>query len=325
MQPLQRAALVSLVMAVLTLASGAAWAEYPERPVTVVVAYDLGGSTDVTARLLAPFLARHLGPRAEVQVVNRPGATGEVGFAAIADAQPDGYTIGFINTPNMLTPPIERVARYSIDRLDPLVNVADDPGVWTVPADSPYATLKDLIQAARSKPGTIMVGSTGVGSDDHLALLMTQQKAKVSFAHKPFAGSAANYRAMEAGRIQVCGHNLAEALRARQSDPIRILGVMSESRWPEMSDVPTFAEQGVAVISSTLRGVGAPQGVPPAIRAKLVAALTAAVNDPEFRALAARPGSYIPLRFLPPDAFAAEIKRQDAALHDLWRTDPWVR
>lgn len=313
-----------LVMAGMLVNPQAGRADYPSRPVTVVVGFAAGGSTDAIARLLAPFLARHLGDGASVEVVNRPGASGELGFAAIADAIPDGHTIGFINTPSVVSIPIERSARFTLDRLDPLVNVVEDPGVWTVRGDSPLTTLAEAIAAARVQPGAISVGSTGIGSDDHLGLLMMQQLTGASFTHRSYPGSAAAHRALMAEHVHLCGQNVGEGLRARQTEAIRVLGVMSAQRWPAAPDIPTFAEQGFNVVNASQRGIAAPRGLPAAIRAQLVTALLAALADPEFIALAQAPATYQPLRVLPPDAFAAELRRQDARLRALWRRAPWL-
>ena len=314
----------TLALAMSTTALSTARAAYPEKPITVVVAYDAGGSTDVTARLLAPFIEKHLGGT-RIEVVNKPGAGGEIGFAAIADAAPDGYSIGFCNTPNMVSIPIERQARFSADRLDPLVNVVDDPGVWSVPGDSTFKTLKDVAEHAKANPNTVTVGTTGVGSDDQLAMLLVQRQAGVQFTHVPFSGSAANYKAMLAKKIQISGQNLGEGLRGQASDQIRVLGVMSKERWKAAPDIPTFAEQGYPVLMASLRGVCAPKGLPADVRAKLVDAVTKAATDPEFVAKAEAKETFQPLRVLGPDAFAAELKQLDGELKSLWQSSPWLK
>ena len=314
----------ALALAVSSTAMSTAQAAYPEKPITMIVAYDGGGSTDVTARLLAPFIAKHLGG-AQIEVVNKPGAGGEIGFAAIADSAPDGYTIGFINTPNVASIPVERQARFSLDRLDPLYNIVDDPGIWTVTADSPFKTLKDVIEHAKANPNTVTVGTTGVGSDDQLAMLLVQRQAGVQFTHVPFSGSAANHKAMLAKKIQICGQNLGEGLRALNSDPIRILGVMSADRLKTAPDLPTFKEQGYSVLMASLRGIGAPKGLPADVRTALIGAISKAVADPEFLAKAEAKETFQPLRVLGPDAFAAELKQLDAELKSLWQVSPWLK
>lgn len=314
-----------LAMAAGALAGApAARAAYPERPITMIVAYGADGSTDVTARTLAPVLARHLGNGARIEIVNRPGAGGEIGFAALADAVPDGYTIGFINTPNLLTIPIERQARFAPGRIDPLVNVVDDPGVMTVHADTPYRTLAELVGQAGASPENITVGTTGVGSDDHLGMLFLQGLTRARFSHRPFPGSAEVYRAMLNRHIVVCAQNMGEALRGRSAgDPIRILGVMGAERSPAAPEIPTFREQGYDIVMGSMRGVGAPRGLPPAIRSALVKALAAAVADPEFQERAR--ATHQPLRILGPEAFAAEIGQLDQEFRSLWRVQPWLK
>ncbi|SMH54395.1 tripartite tricarboxylate transporter substrate binding protein [Azospirillum agricola] len=315
---------VAGVLTASALAPSGARAAYPEKPITMIVAYGAGGSTDVTARMLAPFIEKQLGGGARIVVLNRGGAGGEIGFAAIADAAPDGYTIGFINTPNLITIPIERQARYSLDRLDPLVNVIDDPGVMTVHADSPYKTLEDLVRHAKANPRTATVGSTGVGSDDHLAMLLLERQSGARMIHVPFPGSAENYRAMLGRHTQVCNQNLGEGLRGvAAGDPVRILGVMSAKRWDVAPDIPTFAELGYKIEMVSMRGIGAPKGLPPDIRAKLIDALTKAAQDPEFQAKARE--TFQPLRILDSAAFTAELTQLDKDFRALWAEMPWLK
>ncbi|WP_244433892.1 tripartite tricarboxylate transporter substrate binding protein [Azospirillum sp. B506] len=315
---------LSIALAAAVLCAGVgpvALAAYPEKPITLIVAYGAGGSTDVTARMLAPYIERYLGG-GRIVVLNRPGAGGEIGFATIADAVPDGYTIGFINTPNLVTIPIERQARYGLDRLDPLVNIVDDPGVMTVRADSPFRSVADVVENAKANPDTLTVGSTGVGSDDHLAMLLLARQAGAKLIHVPFPGSAENYRAMLGQHIKVCDQNLGEGLRGiAAGDPVRMLGVMSRSRWDMAPDLPTFQEQGYAIEMVSMRGIGAPKGLPPEIRRTLIEAITKAAMDPEFQAKARE--TFQPLRIVGPDAFAAELTQLDREFRNLWAAMPW--
>ncbi|MDQ2102922.1 tripartite tricarboxylate transporter substrate binding protein [Azospirillum isscasi] len=322
---INRSKFLAFAAGALALAAASAQAAYPEKPISLIVAYDVGGSTDVTARLLAPFIEKHLGGGARVEVVNKPGAGGEIGFAAIADSAPDGYTIGFINSPNVVSIPIERQARFSLDRLDPLVNIVDDPGVWAVPADSPFKTVKDVVDQAKANPNTITVGSTGVGSDDQLAMLLVQRQASVQFIHVPFSGSSANYKAMLAKKIQICATNLGEGLRGEATDPVRVIGVMSKERWKVAPNLPTFADQGFPVLMASLRGIATPKGVSPDIRAKLVEAVTKAATDPDFVAKAEAKETFQPLRVFGSDAFTAELKQIDVELKALWQASPWLK
>src|SRR4051812_28633726 len=159
-----RAAALSIGLVLLSSALAApARAAYPERPITLIVAYSPGGGTDLVARALAPYLEKYLGGGAKLVIVNRPGAGGEIGFAAIANAPADGYTIGFVNTPPLITIPIERTAQFGgPQRFDLLGNIIDDPCNFAVHADSPFRNLKDLAEYARANPGKVTVGSTGI-------------------------------------------------------------------------------------------------------------------------------------------------------------------
>ncbi|HYF86196.1 tripartite tricarboxylate transporter substrate binding protein [Azospirillum sp.] len=303
--------------------AGAAWAAYPEKPITLIVGYAAGGGSDFIVRSLAPFIEKELGGSTRVIVMNRPGAGGEIGFAAIADAAPDGYTIGLINSPNVVTIPIERQARFSLDRLDPLYNLVDDPGSFVVHKDSPYQTLADVAAFAKANPNSVTVGTTGIGSDDHLAMLMFQRLTQTKLTHVPFPGSADAHRALLGRHIQVTSMNIGESARAREGDPIRILGVMTEERSAQATDVPSFKDQGFDVKMASLRGLAAPVGLPPDIRAKLVDAIGKAVLHPEFQEIARK--AYQPLRLLPPDQYAAELKTQEATFRAMWKETPWLK
>src|SRR5215210_9068841 len=122
----------------------------PDRSITMIVAYAAGGGTDTAARTLARFMERDLGQ--PVVITNRPGAGGEIGFSELARAKPDGYTIGFTNTPTIVTIPIERQARFKLEDFTPIANIVDDPGGIWVLADSPWQTLADLLAAAKKAP-----------------------------------------------------------------------------------------------------------------------------------------------------------------------------
>ena len=168
----------------LALAPALAAAAYPEKPITLIVAYPPGGGTDVVARAIVPFLEKNLGGDAKILVVNRSGAGGEVGMAALANAPGDGYTIGFVNTPPLMTIPIERQATFgSAQRFDLLGNIIDDPCNFAVHSDTPVKNLQEFAAWARANPGKLTVGTTGVGSDDHLLMLMFERAAGVKLTH----------------------------------------------------------------------------------------------------------------------------------------------
>src|SRR3989442_1758783 len=174
-----------------------------------------GGGTDLVARALAPYLEKYLGGGAKFVIVNRAGAGGEVGFTALANAPADGYTIGFVNTPPLMTIPIERAAQFGgPQRFELLGNIVDDPCNFAVHSDTPVRTLQELAAYARANPGKVTVGTTGIGSDDHLLMLMFERAAGVKMTHVPFKGSADVRTALASKQIEVPAINVGESLQA---------------------------------------------------------------------------------------------------------------
>ena len=316
-------ALSALALGLCGLLPTGAGAAYPEQPINMIVAYAPGGGTDLVARAIAPYMEKYLGDGARILVVNRPGAGGEIGFAALAAAAPDGYTIGFINTPNLLTTPIERKTAYTWKSFDLLGNLVDDPGNFAVHAESPFKNLADLAAYAKANPNAVSVGTTGTGSDDHLAMLMFEKIAGVKMNHIPFKGAADVRTALAGKQIVVGAINVGEALQyAKGGSPMRNLGQMSATRTVLAPDLPTFKEQGYDMEMASLRGMAAPKGLPAAIRERLVKAVERAAADPAFQMQAAK--FYAPLRYLPPPKYEIELRDAEAQFRQLWKEIPWM-
>ena len=310
------------VLSLLLLAPAMALAAYPDKPINMIVSYSPGGGTDLVARAIAPYIEKYLGNNAKIVIQNRPGAGGAIGFATLATSAPDGYTIGFINTPNVMTIPIEREAGYTIDKFETLGNIVDDPGKFSVHTDSPIKSLKDLVAAAKAKPGEITYGTTGVGSDDHLAALMFSRIAGVKLNHIPMKGAADVKTGVVGRQIDIADMNIGEAMQAVAGGaPMRQLGVMAAKRSSVAPNVPTFAEQGFNVEMSSLRGIAAPKGLPPAVKQQLVQAIQRAANDPEFQRKAV--DYFAPLRYLPPAEFDAFLHKADGEFRQMWKETPW--
>jgi len=291
----------------------------PDRAITMIVAFAAGGGTDVAARTLARFMERELGQ--SVVVNNRAGAGGEIGWAELARSRPDGLTIGFINTPNLVTIPIERQARYKLEDFAPIANVVDDPGGFWVLPDSPWRSLQDLAAAARAAPGQIAYGTTGVGSDDHLATLAFERATGTRFLHVPFNGSAQVKNALLGKQIQLAAMNMGEGVGDFRQGQIRPLGQMATSRWANTSDVPTFREQGFDVVDGSLRGLAAPAGTPQPVLQRLAAVVKAVMEHPEFINLANQ--QQLPLRFLDPDQHRTVLVGMNETYTRMWREHPW--
>ncbi len=320
---LLRRSLAAMTLCATAIVPGLAHAAYPEQPIKMVVAYASGGGTDIIARLMAQYMQKHMGNNASIVVMNRPGAGGAIGFTEVVTAKPDGYTIGFINTPNVLTIPIERKVSFHWSNYDLLGNIVDDPGNFSVHADTPIKNLGELAAYAKANPGAVTYGTTGIGSDDHLAALMFERAAGVKLTHVPFKGAAEVHNAIASKQIFMAALNIGEALQYQKGGtPLRHLGQMSEKRSNLAANVPTFKEQGFKVIMASLRGIAAPKGLPPAVREQLVNAVQKAAADPEFQAKASN--YFAPLRYLAPAAYAAELKDDEAEFQQLWQVMPWT-
>ena len=301
---------------------GTAHAAFPEQPIRLIVAYAAGGGTDIVARLLAQYVQKQLGSKASIVVLNRPGAGGAIGINELRMAPPDGYTIGFINTPNLLTIPIERKTPFTWESFDLIGNVVDDPGNFAIHTDSNIRSLDHLATHARARPGQITVGTTGVGSDDHLAMLYFERIAGVKLNHVPFKGAADVRAAAQGKQIDVAAVNIGEAMQAiKGGAPFRNLGQMSAKRTDLAKDVPTFKEQGYDIEMSSLRGIAAPKGLPADVRERLVKAVAQTTSDPEFLKVAA--GLFTQMRYLGPDQYRTVLRDTEAQFRKLWTEMPW--
>ena len=312
------------LLAVLLMIPALALAAWPaDKPITILVAYSPGGGTDLIARAVAPFLEKYIGSGAKTVVVHRTGAGGEIGMAALANAVPDGYTIGFVNTPPLMTIPIERTAQFGgPQRFELLGNLIDDPCNFAVHADSDIRNLKDLVAYAKANPGKVTVGSTGIGSDDHLLMLMFERAAGVKMTHVPFKGSSDVRAALQTRQIVVAAINVGEALQGiRGGTPMRNIAQFAPARTNLAPELPTGHEQGFDIELSSLRGMAAPKGLPADIRDRLVKAVETAANDAEFQAQATK--FFAPLRFLTPAQFEKEIRNAEAGFRQLYKEMPW--
>ncbi|MBS7792220.1 tripartite tricarboxylate transporter substrate binding protein [Roseococcus sp. SDR] len=291
----------------------------PDRPLTMIVAFAAGGGTDLAARTIARFMERDLGQ--SVVVMNRPGAGGEIGFTELARARPDGLTIGFINTPHIVTLPIERRTRFRLEDFTLIGNIVDDPGGIWVRADSPINDFAALLAAARAQPETIGYGTTGVGSDDHLAMLALERKSGARFLHVPFGGSAQVKQNLMSRAIPVAVMNVAEGIAEMRQGVLKPLAQMGATRWAPLAEVPTLRELGFDVVEGSMRGMAAPAGLPPEVQARLALSVQRTVADSDFQAAAAQQN--LPLRFLAPPEYLAELTALRRNYQALWDQHPW--
>ena len=301
------------------LSAGAALAEYPEKPIEVIVGYSAGGGTDVMARTAAPFIEKYLGEGASLVVKNMPGASGQIGVTEAAHAAPDGYTLGTFNLPGMMARTIDREAEYDRDSFTYLANVVNDPNVIVTSKSSGLDTLDKLIAEAKENPGAITVAMSSLGGDDHFALIKLQNATETEFTIVPFKGSAPARTALLGGHVAMGILNISEV--AEFQDQLNVLGVATKERSPFAPDLPTFQEQGLNLVNGSMRGFIAPGGLPEDVQAKLLNAFSQLSSDQEF--LDAMAATANPVEVVTGD----EFKQLTSDLHDLakgvWETTPW--
>jgi len=256
-------------------------AQYPERNITLIVPYGAGGGTDITARMLAKDLEAALGKA--VTVENRAGGGGWVGWGSLAQAAPDGYTIGYLNVPSMYAGYLDRQynRKETLDSFTPLMNHVLDYNIWAVRADSPFKTVKDVIDAAKKTPNAITVTGFGAGGDDHIATLAIEAETGTKFVVVHHRSTAEGKTQVLGGHVQVLGANISEVAEEVKAGQFRILGVMSPQRSRFLPNAPTFKEQGFNQVWSVSRGIAAPAGLPKDVQATLTAALEKTLTSRE--------------------------------------------
>ncbi len=304
----------------LALAGGdvPALAAYPERPVTLIVPWGAGGGTDATARVLGALLEKDLGQ--PFNVVNRTGGSGVVGHSAIAQAQPDGYTIG------MITVEIGMMHWQGLTRLNgasytPLALVNSDPAGVQVKSDSPYRTLGELVAAIRANPGKLKASGTGQGGIWHLALAGMLRDLGIESSAVPWvpsngAGPAMNDLA--AGGVDIVTCSVPEARALIDAGRVRSLAVMSDRPSTLYPDLPTVkAAVGSNWTVSAWRGVAAPKGLPKDIQDRLVTAIRKAHESKEFREFASQRGFGVV--WADPGEFARFMAKDDASMGEVMK------
>ena len=282
--PLSRRLLLASCGAAALLAPlGASAQAFPNRPVTLVVPWPAGGSTDRHMRALAELASKHLGQN--VIVENKPGGGGTIGPGTMAmNAKPDGYTIaqfplGMLRIPHMQKMPWDPMKDFTY-----IVGISGYTFGFTVRADSPYKTFKDYIEAARKEPGKIDYGSTGVGSSPHLLMEELAINAKVQLNHVPFKGNADLQQALLGGHV-MAQSDATGWDKFVDGGQMRLLVTFGEKRTKRWPNVPTAKELGYGVVSQSPYGLVGPKGMDPAVVKVLHDAFKKAMDDPKHLAL----------------------------------------
>jgi tripartite-type tricarboxylate transporter receptor subunit TctC len=297
-------------LAVASISATAHAQTYPARTVQIVNPTQAGATTDVLARVLANGMASRLGQ--QFVIVNRPGAGGAIGTAAVARAEADGYTLWFgaVYTLSVLTKLKETEAGYSEKALVPVCQTVSNAMVLVVSNDSPYQTLADLVKAARANPGKLNYGHQGAGSIPNLSVEEFLDAADLKINAIPFRGDPAVITALLGNNIDAGG--LVQGTAAAARDKLRILGIFAEERHPAFPGVPTVKEQGYDVAPISFGGLMAPAGTPEPVIARLASACEGAAKD-EAYAKAAKAGGQPDNYFADRKVFGERLARDIAA------------
>jgi len=293
LNPMRRRVLISGAAAAASGTAGlilpgtgqAAAAEYPERPITFICPWPVGGTADQSMRALCQVASGIL--KQSIVVDNRAGASGMIGTKALARANPDGYTIGQI--PISVT----RFSQLGMLQMDPrteLTYLARTSGQTfgiAVPTSSRFKTLQDVVAAAKASPGRITYAHAGIGGATHVGMEQFALAAGVKFNAIAYKGGAAALQDVLAGQVDLLADSSSWAPHV-EAGKLRLLATWGEQRASRFKDTPTLKELGYDVVVEAPNGIGAPKGLPPAIEKKLRDAFRQAVASPEFKQVAAR-------------------------------------
>jgi tripartite-type tricarboxylate transporter receptor subunit TctC len=292
----RRAALGRMVATILvtgalaTIATPAAAQAWPSKPIRLVIPYAAGGPTDVIGRALATRVSAKLGQ--PVVVDNRAGAGGVIGVDAVAKSAPDGYTFALVAPGPVAGMPALSKVPYAPADIQYVTLVAKNPSVIAVNAKSGYATLADLVKAAKASPGKLNYSSAGNATTPHIGAELFRQEAGIDVVHVPYKGAAPAVTALLAGEVQFTQADLMVILPHAQSGALRVLAVAGAQRVSQIPATPTTAEAGLpAAVMETWYGVIGPRGLPADVQAKMRDTLVEVVKSADMTALLAQQGA----------------------------------
>jgi len=300
--------IVFLIISFLFLSASSSEAAYPEKPVTMIVAYSPGGGTDTFARVIVKYAESYFGQ--PIIIENKPGAAGQIGFQILAKAVPDGYTFGMINIPSMnliigLRPNIP----FALDDFNPIACFQLDPGIIAVKEDSSFNTMQELLDYAKDNPGKINLAAEGPRGNWALQEIVARDMLDFKTNFIPYSGSGPANLALLSGDVDVALVSASSAMTHIKDGRIRALTVFLPETYELLPDVPTIKEAtGVEVppAGASARGIAVPKGVSNDKVKVLGDAFIKAFNDPKFKAQAMDLG--IPLKYMSSEEFLTHMK-----------------
>jgi tripartite-type tricarboxylate transporter receptor subunit TctC len=306
---MQLSRIVAAAATSLVLVGSALAQAFPQKPITVVVPFVPGGSSDATMRAMSVKLGENLGQ--PVVLDNKPGANGTLGAGQVVRAPADGYTllIGSVGTYAISPQLLKGVTWDARKDLDILSIAVRTPNVVVVTPNFPANTMAELVDYMKKNPGKVSFGSSGQGSTDHLTTMLLWQKAGTEGVHVAYKGGGAAITDVMAGHANVLITNLGVLTAHIKAGKLKALAVTSDKRVPELPDVPTLAEAGLKGLEVySWQGIAAPKGLPGPVREKLVSALAATLKDAQVRKSLETAGFDVVA--LPPAQAAAELNSE---------------
>jgi tripartite-type tricarboxylate transporter receptor subunit TctC len=299
---------LGLLFAALFLTGSAAHAEFPEKTIRIVVPYPPGGFNDTLGRIVAQKLGEAWGQSTVVE--NRPGGGTLIGTESVAKAPPDGHTLLVVAFPFAVNPSLYAKLPYdTVKDFAPLLLAGQTPNLLVVNPEVPIHSVKELIAAAKAKPGSLSYGSTGSGSSNHLSMELFRTMTGVELVHVPYKGSAPMVTDLLGGHVQVAFDNTPNVLPQVKAGKLRALAITSATRSAMVPDVPTVSEAGVPGYEvGVWFGIVAPAGTPLAVLGKLNAELNRMLAMPDVKQKFADQG--VEPVGGPPERFAEHLKAQ---------------
>ncbi len=271
--------LMSFFLVLIAAVPGMAEEKFPSKPITLVVGYGPGGAGDMPLRYLAQSASKRLGQ--PMVIINKEGGGGTVALGELKHAKPDGYTIAFMSTAGVMSAHMRKLTYDPLKDMEPIIrHAAGDYGL-VVQADSPYKTLKDLINYARSNPGSVTYTTAGAGTPQHLVMIQLADVEKIKWTHIPQGSAVAAITSLLGGHATCCAQG-TEWTPYVQSGRLRLLAIFSAKRVPAHPDAPTLKDLGYNIVAFNLYCVVGPRGIPKDRVQILHDALYQSMQEPEY-------------------------------------------
>jgi tripartite-type tricarboxylate transporter receptor subunit TctC len=313
---MKRASIASIIagfaLGIAAALGGAQAQTFPSQPITLVVAWPPGGGSDISMRLLADALSKQI--KVPVVVLNKPGAGGAIGHREIANAKPDGYTIGMFSSGGIALPYLNAQAN-TFDELQPIAFFGEDPNALEVSIASGIGSLKEYVERARANPGKIKNGNDQPGGSSYIAAALYEKKLGVKLTLVSYAGFSPTVIGLMAGEVDSATVPVPDTVEQHKAGKLKILGVSATERHFLAPGIPTFREQGFDVVVGAWRCIAGPKGIPEDRLRFLETNVIAALKDPEFQNKAKQAGFVV----APADAKATYERWQadDAELYPI--------